>query len=110
MRLFQSVSVYNAESSKWVDRYFIDNIETDSELYFFELDREERLEAEKLEEELEKVDCCGDCDICEGNIEPSLDDLIDIYVERIRDVSPCPCCIKEALEEFVDEILDYIED
>ena len=53
---------------------------------------------------LVEEDVC-DCDECCGEDYDDLD-LVDIYTERILESQGCPSCIREALEDLVDDILD----
>jgi len=45
---------------------------------------------------------CEDCDTCEEDIEC----LIDEYVERIQDIGLCPNCLRDCLQNFVDELMN----
>lgn len=49
----------------------------------------------------DEVNCC-ECDKCP---QPSIEELLDIYTERLQGLI-CPHCIKEVLEDFLTEIIN----
>jgi len=105
MRLFTSESLFNIKTGQWEERFWIDGIITDPDLYFFELDREKELEANKLLKEKENEDyeddCCDHCDCYECTIER--------YVQLLCELTGgCPNCIRMALECFCDDIVEHI--
>jgi len=102
MRLFTSESFYDVKTGQWEDRYWIDGIEKDGDLYYFELEREKDLETEKLLKECEieddECDCCG-CYEC----------TIDRYTELLSEITGgCPHCIRNVLDCFCDDIIEHI--
>ncbi len=113
MRLFTSESIYNIETGHWEERFWIDGIITDGESYFFEQDREKKLEADKLlkqielENDIDDIDPCEGCkcrDCCEAEDVEEFDyeDLLDVFVGRILEIGPCPICLRNLLDEFAD--------
>lgn len=105
MKLFSSESIYNAKTDKWEERYSIDGILVDGDLYFFEMEREKELEANKLlkatEDEEYEYDCCDYCDCVECTIER--------YVEELQEITGgCPGCIRDVLMEFFCDIVEHI--
>jgi len=110
MRLFTSESFYNIKIGRWDERFWIDGIITDPDDYFFEQDREKKLEAEKLLKEI-KIDPCEGCECrgccgAEDEIEGfDYEDLLDIFVSRILAAEGCPSCTKAILDEFADIFL-----
>lgn len=46
---------------------------------------------------------CKSCNENEENI--NINELLDIYVDRIQDVAPCSSCIREALEDLIEDIM-----
>jgi len=120
MRLFTSESIYDVKTGQWEERFWIDGIITDGDSYFFEQDREKKLEADKLlkqielENDINEVDPCEGCecrDCCEVNNEGfNYEDLLDIFVDRILDVDSCPNCTRAILDEFANIFLSDDED
>ncbi len=106
MRLFNSESLYNVKTGKWEERFWIDGVLTDSDLYFYELEREKELEQIKFKSQEVEVDPCEGCK-CKGCCEEEFDyeDILDIFVGRILDTGGCPGCIREILDEFADMFL-----
>ena len=113
MRIFQSKAMFDIKENKWVETFKIDGIITDGESYFFEQDREKKLEADKLlkqielENDIEEIDPCEGCkcrDCCEAEDVEEFDyeDLLDVFVGRILEIGPCPICLRNLLDEFAD--------
>jgi len=112
MRLFTSESLFNIKTGQWEERFWIDGIITDGESYFFEQDREKKLEADKLlkqielENDIEEIDPCEGCrcrDCCEAENEGfDYEDLLNVFVDRILEIGPCPNCLRNLLDEFAD--------
>jgi len=115
MRLFTSESIYDVKTGQWEERFWIDGIITDGDSYFFEQDREKKLEADKLlkqielEDDINEIDPCegceckGCCECCEDEFEKfDYEDLLDLFVDRILEIGPCPVCLRNLLDEFAD--------
>jgi hypothetical protein len=86
MRVFETESMYDKESSEWVETYLIDGHEVEAEEYF------EEMENESSEDE------------------ESLQDLItDDYVEELQGVM-CPHCIKEILTRYFIDMVESFSD
>jgi hypothetical protein len=102
MRLFTSESIFNIESGKWEERFWIEGQLVDGDEYFFELEREKDLENEKLLKECEIEDDEDDfCDCPECTILR--------YVEEIQEITGgCPGCIEECLTRFFVDIVEHI--
>lgn len=100
MRLFTSESMYNVQSDKWEERFWIDSQLVDGDLYFFELEREKELEIQKLKDEAkEEIDEQCDCPEC----------TINRYVSKLVEMTDgCPECIRQVLEEYLCDIVDHI--
>lgn len=99
MKLFQSQALYNAKTNEWEEIFWIDGNIVDSDLYFFEMDKERELEIEKLTEEENEIDNECDCPEC----------TLDRYTEIIQEITGgCPGCIREVLENFMMDIVDHI--
>ena len=64
------------------------------------------------DEDCDECDCDYDCDNCEFNEDedPTIDEIIDEYVNLLEEVAPCPDCMKRVLEMFYDEVTEMIED
>jgi hypothetical protein len=102
-KIFTSSVVFDSKEKAWQEDYYINGRSVDADTYLYEMDDE----IKKIKIAQEEDDCvnCGDCGICE--IE--LDDLLDIYADRLADIGNCPCCNKAVLTDFVDEILDLMD-
>ena len=119
MKLFSSESIFNAKTGKWEERYWINGNPVDGDLYFFEQDVEKKLEADKLlkqieiEDRINIIDPCDGCkcrECCEAEDELTYDELLEIFVDRILEIGPCPVCLKELLDIFAEEIIDFVDD
>lgn len=109
MRLFTSESIYNVKTGQWEERFWIDGIIKDADEYFFEMDREKKLEQNKIfNQEIEPdpcegCECKGCCKCCEDEFD--YEDLLDVFVNRILEIGPCKNCLKDLLDEFADIFL-----
>jgi len=114
MRIFQSESFYNVQSDKWEEKYKIDGTPIDGDSYFFELEREREIETKKMVDEFEQLECDNYCPCCGCNgcceDELTYDELLDIFVDKILEIGSCPVCLKELLDDFAEEIIDFVND
>ena len=94
MNLFENKSLYDAKLKNWVEFFFVNGQEVNSDEYFDLLDLETQIEDEKVE------DNCN-CEVC-------IDEMLDEYVARLEEVC-CPECMKEILHELVAEILEGMD-
>ena len=112
MRLFTSESIYNVKTGQWEERFWIDGKSVDADEYFFQQDREKKLESDKLlkqielEDDIDEIDPCENCkcrDCCEAEDNEGFDyeDLLDVFVGRILDTEGCPMCIRDILDEAI---------
>jgi len=123
MNLFKSECLYDPDTKQWIEKYWINEEEVDGDLYFFKQDREKDIEDKKLELEKQTQDiyniCHQECENCDGcceecvnedEIEVEYGEMLDIFVNKIRNSCHCPECIKEILDEFADVIIDNFND
>jgi len=85
---------FNDQDGEFIcEKYFIDGEEVSEEEYDDMLDEFD----DEFDDE-DEVDCC-DCYEC----------TINRYVEQIQEITGgCSGCIREALEDFADEIIEHI--
>lgn len=102
-KIFTSSVVFDSQIKAWREDFWIDGKSVDGDTYYSEIENE----TDKINQ-LKEYDCinCDDCSICEVE----LDDLLDIYADRLADVGGCPSCNKAVLIDFVDELADLVEE
>ena len=56
-------------------------------------------------------ECDGCCDCCEFGDEEEIDveDLLEVYVERLQDVGNCKTCLSQILEDFMHDIFKIMD-
>ena len=59
-----------------------------------------------MEDNGDEENCCC-CDCCREDELMTVNKLLDIYTERILDTQGCPDCIREILDDLVDEIIYF---
>jgi len=98
--LFQTAEFFNRKEGKWEVFYFADGERVTQEEYFRIMDSQNYYKDE------EECYCCNDCD----DEDVSIDELLDIYVDRIQESCGCKNCTRDILEDLVSEVLAGIED
>ena len=68
----------------------------------------------EIEEDDNPCEGCRCRDCCEAEEEFNYEDLLDIFVEKILEIGPCPICLRNLLDEFADIFIgdedDFEED
>lgn len=107
MRTFETETMFDRETGKWVDSYFIDSCEVEEDEYFEAM----------ADEEDNNNECTGDCDSCEFNEDEEVtecqcdecvaereyrEEVISDHLEDIQDTNGCPDCIADILVDLYE--------
>ena len=113
MRLFETKSIWDAEFQKWQEVYFINNEHVEDEVFFKEMETEERMVVDE---------CCCECDDKEGfsDEDIAIIGLIEDYADEVED-SDYDCCTLRGIlmdafltgrsignEEVKDEMREFL--